>query len=132
MLAPEVCAKVRLGDPAAIPFATLSLCMLVARLLPLGLSLLVIGGPEAAFWARQVMLDIPAYAAVVTGFFFFVRYLRGGSRPIFILESLRFSLRFTSKSMRFSSFRSSRSSYWRSKGGKPSTAIMSQQEFSAS
>ena len=34
----------------------------------LGVSLLVIGGPEAAFWARQVMLDIPAYAAVVAGF----------------------------------------------------------------
>jgi 4-amino-4-deoxy-L-arabinose transferase-like glycosyltransferase len=42
----------------------------------LGASLLVIGGPQAAFWARQVMLDIPAYAALVTGIFFFVRYLR--------------------------------------------------------
>jgi 4-amino-4-deoxy-L-arabinose transferase-like glycosyltransferase len=42
----------------------------------LGASLLVIGGPETAFWARQVMLDVPAYAAVVAGAFFFVRYLR--------------------------------------------------------
>ena len=42
----------------------------------LGASLLVIGGPQAAFWVRQVMLDIPAYAALVTGVFFFVRYLR--------------------------------------------------------
>ena len=41
----------------------------------LGASLLVIGGPQAAFWARQVMLDIPAYAALVTGVFFFIRYL---------------------------------------------------------
>ncbi len=46
----------------------------------LGASLLVIGGPEITFWARQVMLDVPAYAAVVTGVFFFVRYLRG-DRP---------------------------------------------------
>src|SRR5262252_3209773 len=42
----------------------------------LGASLLVIGGPQAAFWARQVMLDIPAYAALVTGILFFIRYLR--------------------------------------------------------
>jgi 4-amino-4-deoxy-L-arabinose transferase-like glycosyltransferase len=47
----------------------------------LGAGLLVIGGPETAFWARQVMLDVPAYAAVVTGVFFFVRYLRG-ERPL--------------------------------------------------
>ncbi|HEV2100019.1 MAG TPA: glycosyltransferase family 39 protein [Stellaceae bacterium] len=46
----------------------------------LGASLLVIGGPETAFWARQVMLDVPAYAAVISGVFFFVRYLRG-DRP---------------------------------------------------
>ena len=44
----------------------------------LGASLLVIGGPEIAFWARQVMLDVPAYAAVVTGVYFYVSYLRSG------------------------------------------------------
>jgi 4-amino-4-deoxy-L-arabinose transferase-like glycosyltransferase len=42
----------------------------------LGASLLVIGGPEIAFWGRQVMLDVPAYAAVVAGVYFYVRYLR--------------------------------------------------------
>ncbi len=42
----------------------------------LGASLLVIGGPEIAFWARQVMLDVPAYAAIVTAVYFHVRYLR--------------------------------------------------------
>ena len=47
----------------------------------LGASLLVIGGPETAFWSRQVMLDVPAYAAVVTGVFFFVRYLHA-ERPL--------------------------------------------------
>lgn len=46
----------------------------------LGASLLVIGGPEIAFWARQVMLDVPAYAAVVTGVYFYARYLRS-ERP---------------------------------------------------
>jgi 4-amino-4-deoxy-L-arabinose transferase-like glycosyltransferase len=42
----------------------------------LGASLLVIGGPEAAFWARQVMLDVPAYAALVTGAYAYALYLR--------------------------------------------------------
>ena len=42
----------------------------------LGASLLVIGGPETAFWARQIMLDVPAYAALVTSVFFFVQYVR--------------------------------------------------------
>jgi hypothetical protein len=42
----------------------------------LGASLLVIGGPETAFWARQVMLDVPAYAALVIGIYFYARYLR--------------------------------------------------------
>jgi len=47
----------------------------------LGAALLVIGGPETAFWARQVMLDVPAYAALVTGVFFFVRYLHRERSP---------------------------------------------------
>jgi hypothetical protein len=46
----------------------------------LGAGLLVIGAPETAFWARQIMLDVPAYAALVTGVFFFLRYLRA-ERP---------------------------------------------------
>jgi hypothetical protein len=46
----------------------------------LGAGLLVIGGPETAFWARQVMLDVPAYAALVAGVFFYLRYLRA-ERP---------------------------------------------------
>jgi Dolichyl-phosphate-mannose-protein mannosyltransferase len=42
----------------------------------LGASLLVIGAPETAFWGRQVMLDIPAYAALVAGVYFYARYQR--------------------------------------------------------
>ena len=33
----------------------------------LGASLLVIGGPQIAFWGRQVMLDVPAHAVIVAG-----------------------------------------------------------------
>jgi hypothetical protein len=53
----------------------------------LGASLLVIGGPEAAFWARQVMLDIPAYATLVTGIFFFLGYLRA-EKPAYLYLSV--------------------------------------------
>jgi len=53
----------------------------------LGASLLAIGGPEAAFWARQVMLDIPAYAALLTGVFCFIRYLRG-EKPAYLYLSV--------------------------------------------
>lgn len=42
----------------------------------LGASLLLIGAPETAFWGRQVLLDVPAYAALAASVFFFVRYLR--------------------------------------------------------
>jgi hypothetical protein len=53
----------------------------------LGASLLVMGGPQAAFWARQVMLDIPAYAAVVTSVFFFINYLRK-ERPGYLYSAV--------------------------------------------
>src|SRR5215469_6969944 len=53
----------------------------------LGASLLVVGGPQAAFWARQVMLDIPAYGALVAGVFFFIRYL-GKKKPGYLYLSV--------------------------------------------
>jgi len=53
----------------------------------LGASLLVIGGPEIAFWGRQVMLDVPAYAAVVVGVYCYVRYLRS-ERPLYLYLTL--------------------------------------------
>ena len=49
----------------------------------LGASLLVIGGPEIAQWGRQVMLDIPAYAVLVTGVLCFARYMRA-ERPAWL------------------------------------------------
>jgi hypothetical protein len=45
-----------------------------------GAALLLIGAPEIAFWARQVMLDIPAFAAVAATAWCFVRYATAG-RP---------------------------------------------------
>lgn len=41
----------------------------------LGVALLVIGAPETAFWARQIMLDVPCYACVVAGAYFVCRHL---------------------------------------------------------
>jgi 4-amino-4-deoxy-L-arabinose transferase-like glycosyltransferase len=52
---------------------------LARRILPpwssLGAALMVVGAPEVTFWARQVMLDVPAYAMVVSGAYFVLRYL---------------------------------------------------------
>jgi 4-amino-4-deoxy-L-arabinose transferase-like glycosyltransferase len=42
----------------------------------LGVALLTVGAPEVSFWGRQVMLDVPSYAALVGGVFFFLRYIR--------------------------------------------------------
>lgn len=40
----------------------------------LAAALLAIGAPAMAFWARQVMLDVPACAVLMTAAVFFVRY----------------------------------------------------------
>jgi 4-amino-4-deoxy-L-arabinose transferase-like glycosyltransferase len=57
---------------------------LAGRVLPrwsaLGVALLFIGAPEVAFWGRQVMLDIPAFASAIFSVVFLVDYLRHG-RP---------------------------------------------------
>lgn len=89
----EAAAYALFGVSHAVAQATVSLFALLlgaatyALLRPtfprwssLGASLLVIGGPEIAQWGRQVMLDVPAYALVVTGVLFFARYLRA-ERP---------------------------------------------------
>jgi hypothetical protein len=41
-----------------------------------GVALLTIGAPEMAYWGRQVMLDIPAYALGLIGIVFVCSYLR--------------------------------------------------------
>lgn len=46
-------------------------------------ALTVVALPEAAFWGRQVMLEIPAFAFLVWSAYAFVRYLRG-ARPGFL------------------------------------------------
>jgi 4-amino-4-deoxy-L-arabinose transferase-like glycosyltransferase len=45
----------------------------------LAVALLIIGAPETYFWGQQVMLDIPAYAALVWAAVFHVRFLRGAT-----------------------------------------------------
>jgi hypothetical protein len=46
----------------------------------LGAALLVLGTPLTALWARQVMLDVPAYALMVTSLWLLVRHLESGAK----------------------------------------------------
>ncbi|HEY1978765.1 MAG TPA: glycosyltransferase family 39 protein, partial [Xanthobacteraceae bacterium] len=46
----------------------------------LAVALLMIGAPELAFWGRQIMLDVPAYAFLVWAAEFFVRHLKSRQR----------------------------------------------------
>lgn len=48
----------------------------VKRSLAFGVAVIFAFLPEIAFWGRQVMLEIPAYAFFVWSIYFFVRYLR--------------------------------------------------------
>jgi 4-amino-4-deoxy-L-arabinose transferase-like glycosyltransferase len=46
----------------------------------LAVALLLIGAPELAFWGRQIMLDVPAYAFLVWAAEFLVRHLKSGQK----------------------------------------------------
>ncbi len=46
----------------------------------LAVALLLLGAPEVAFWGRQIMLDVPAYAFLLWAAEFFVRHLQSGQR----------------------------------------------------
>ena len=46
----------------------------------LAVALLLIGAPELAFWGRQIMLDVPAYAFLVWAAEFLVRHSKSGQR----------------------------------------------------
>ncbi len=50
----------------------------LGRLGALAFAVLLIGTHEVAFWARQVMLEIPAFAFLVWSCYFFLRYLNEG------------------------------------------------------
>ena len=65
--------------------------MLLPRWSAVGAALLVIGSPETAFWGRQVMLDVPAYALIVTSGCCLAMYLKGG-RPLLIYLTTLFLL----------------------------------------
>jgi 4-amino-4-deoxy-L-arabinose transferase-like glycosyltransferase len=53
-----------------------------------GAALLVIGEPETALWGRQVMLDLPSYALIVTATCFLVAYIRRGQKRDIWLTAL--------------------------------------------
>ena len=63
-----------LGMVGAYKFSRLML----GRAASLAVALLVLGGPEAAFWGRQVMLDIPSGAALMAGMACFAQFLLRG------------------------------------------------------
>lgn len=46
----------------------------------LAVALLLLGAPELAFWGRQIMLDVPAYAFLVWAAVFLVRHLKSGQK----------------------------------------------------
>ena len=46
----------------------------------LAAALLLLGAPELAFWGRQIMLDVPAYAFLVWAAEFLVRNLKSGQK----------------------------------------------------
>lgn len=52
--------------------------MLLPRWSAVGFALLLLGLPEVALWARQVMLDVPSFAALAACTFLFMRHMRGG------------------------------------------------------
>lgn len=50
--------------------------LFLPRYAALGSALMLMSAPELAFWGRQVMLDIPAYASLSWAAFCFARFLR--------------------------------------------------------
>ena len=54
----------------------------------LAASLLVIGTPETAFWGRQVMLDVPAYALITTSACCLAAYIRTGRKSAIYFTAL--------------------------------------------
>ncbi|MEL6364784.1 MAG: glycosyltransferase family 39 protein [Pseudomonadota bacterium] len=53
----------------------------------LGVALALVAAPEVAYWGRQVMLEIPAFAFGIWSAVFFVRYLRNEKIPALYLAA---------------------------------------------
>jgi hypothetical protein len=58
----------------------------------LGAALLALGMPAVAFWGRQVMLELPAYALTMWSAVFLLRYLRTGSPRLLYYAVIVFCL----------------------------------------
>ncbi|MBS0231909.1 MAG: glycosyltransferase family 39 protein [Proteobacteria bacterium] len=59
------------------------------RIAAVGVALLTIGTPEIAYWGRQVMLDVPAYALSFVAIVFVCAYLRD-AQPKFVYLAAAF------------------------------------------
>jgi 4-amino-4-deoxy-L-arabinose transferase-like glycosyltransferase len=72
----------------ALAGGTYSLARLwLSPALSFGVALILISAPEVAFWGRQVMLEIPAFALLTWSAYFLIRYSRD-NRPVFFYLSL--------------------------------------------
>ncbi len=68
-------------------------------------ALLLAGAPEIAFWGRQVMLDIPAYAWLALTAVAFLRYLdRGENRYLWLTMILFAAALYTKQTSFFAAF----------------------------
>jgi hypothetical protein len=63
----------------------------VSPISALGMAILLLGIPEMAFWGRQVMLEIPAYAFLVWSVCWFVGHLEEGRNRDLALAALFYS-----------------------------------------
>ena len=65
-------------------------------------ALLFIGAPAVAFWGRQVMLEIPAFALLIWGAYFFFRYSDSARpRDLYIVTALLLAAGYTKQSVAF-------------------------------
>ena len=65
-------------------------------------ALLFIGLPAIAFWGRQVMLEIPAFAFLIWGAYFFFRYLDSvKARDLYLMTGLLLAAAYTKQSIVF-------------------------------
>ena len=65
-------------------------------------ALLFIGAPAVAFWGRQVMLEIPAFALLIWGAYFLFRYSDSARpRDLYIVTALLLAAGYTKQSVAF-------------------------------
>ncbi len=74
----------------------------VGRVAALSTALLFIGSPAMALWGRQVMLEIPAFAFLIWGSYFFFRYLNSArARDLYLVAVFLLAAIYTKQSTIF-------------------------------